>query len=58
MGFRLANAVPVHRRKIFPSGLPERARSSSRMSMDVTGAKCYCVCVCAKCYCACQSVCV
>ena len=33
MGFRSTNAVPVRHDKIFHSGLPERARSSSRMSM-------------------------
>ena len=37
MGFRLADAVPVRHRKIFPSDLPGRARSSSRMSMGLTG---------------------
>jgi hypothetical protein len=36
MGFRPADAVPVRHREIFPSGLPERARSSSRMSMGTT----------------------
>ncbi len=33
MGFRPADGVPVRHRKIFPSGLAERAQSSSRMSM-------------------------
>ena len=33
MGFSSADAVPVRHRKIFHSGLPERAQSSSRMSM-------------------------
>jgi hypothetical protein len=33
MGFRPADAVPVRHREIFPSGLAERAQSSSRMSM-------------------------
>ncbi len=36
MGFRAADGVPVRHREIFPSGLAERAQSSSRMSMSVT----------------------
>ncbi len=35
MGFRPADGVPVRHREIFPSGLAERAQSSSRMSMDM-----------------------
>ncbi len=33
MGFRPADGMPVRHRKIFLSGLAERAQSSSRMSM-------------------------
>jgi len=36
MGFRPTDAVPVRHRKIFLSGLAERAQSSSRMSMIPT----------------------
>ncbi len=35
MGFRPADAVPVHHREIFSSGLAGRAQSSGRMSMDL-----------------------
>ena len=43
MGFRSGNAVPVRHDKIFHSGLPERARSSCRMSMEFTNSNCYLV---------------
>jgi len=36
MGFWPPDAVPVQRRKIFRSGLGERAQSSSRMYMVLT----------------------